>query len=85
MAARRDGQSDRWEHVALFSGVGFVLCGCIAAGIVFGWYIDKKLGSAPVATIIGSCFGLVAGLYEFFQILKRQEAHHRESDAPPEN
>jgi F0F1-type ATP synthase assembly protein I len=85
MAPRRNEQSDLWEHVALFSGLGFVLFGCIGAGILVGWFIDKKLGSAPAATLIGSCFGLAAGLYELLRILKRQEDHDRGNDGPPEN
>jgi F0F1-type ATP synthase assembly protein I len=85
MAARHDGQSDLWEHVALFSGLGFVLFGCIGGGILLGWFIDKKLGTPPVATLIGSCFGLAVGLYELLRILKRQEERDRTSDGPPEN
>ncbi len=85
MPPRRDDQSQLWARVALFSGLGFVLFGCIGAGILLGWLIDKKLGTMPVATLIGSGCGLAAGVYDLLRILKREEERERRSDGPPEN
>jgi ATP synthase protein I len=85
LSARRSEQSDLWEHVALFSGLGFVLFGCIGAGILVGWFLDKWLGTLPIATLIGSGLGLAAGVFELLQILKRVEKRDRGDSGPSEN
>ena len=85
MSARRSEQSDLWEHVALFSGLGFVLFGCIGAGILVGWFLDKWLGTVPIATLIGSGLGLAAGVFELLQILKRVEKRDRGDSGSSEN
>jgi F0F1-type ATP synthase assembly protein I len=63
--------------VALFSGLGFVLFGCIVGGFLLGYLLDKWLGTVPVATLIGSGLGLAAGVFELLQILKRVEKRDR--------
>jgi F0F1-type ATP synthase assembly protein I len=85
MSPRRNEESDLWEHVALFSGLGFVLFGCIGGGILVGWLVDKKLGTLPIATLIGSGAGLAAGVFQLLKILKRQEERDRGNDGPPQN
>ena len=85
MSARRSEQSDLWEHVALFSGLGFVLFGCIGAGILVGWFLDKWLGTVPIATLIGSGLGLAAGVFELLLILKRVEKRDRGDSGSSEN
>jgi len=71
--------------VALFSGLGFVLFGCIGAGILVGWFLDKWLGTVPIAILIGSGLGLAAGVFELLQILKRVEKRDRGDSGPSEN
>ena len=85
MSSRRNDQSDLWEHVALFSGLGFVLFGCIGGGFLIGWFLDKWLGTVPIVTLIGAGLGLAAGVFELLQILKRVEKRDREDDGPSEN
>lgn len=43
----------------LFGGVGM--------GVVGGVFIDRWLGSSPVATLIGALLGMGAGFYGFIQ------------------
>ena len=85
MSPRRSDQSDLWEHVALFSGLGFVLFGCIGGGFLIGWFLDKWLGTVPIVTLIGAGLGLAAGVFELLQILKRVEKRDREDSGPSEN
>ena len=85
MSLRRSGQSDLWEHVALFSGLGFVLFGCIGGGFLVGWFLDKWMGTVPLATLIGAGLGLAAGVFELLRILKRVEKRDRGDYGPPEN
>jgi ATP synthase protein I len=85
VSSRRNDQFDLWEHVALFSGLGFVLFGCIGGGFLIGWFLDKWLGTVPIVTLIGAGLGLAAGVFELLQILKRVEKRDREDDGPSEN
>ena len=85
MSARRNDQSDLWEHVALFSGLGFVLFGCIGGGYLLGWLLDRWLHTTPTFALVGSGLGLAAGVFELLQILKRVEKRDRGNDGPSEN
>lgn len=85
MSLRRSDQSDLWEHVALFSGLGFVLFGCIGGGFLLGYFLDKWLGTVPIVTLIGAGLGLAAGVFELLQILKRVEKRDRGDDGSSEN
>jgi len=71
--------------VALFSGLGFVLFGCIGGGFLVGWFLDKRLGTMPLVTLIGSGLGLAGGVLELLQILKRVEKGDRGDDGSSEN
>ena len=85
MSLRRSDQSDLWEHVALFSGLGFVLFGCIGGGFLLGYFLDKWLGTVPIVTLIGAGLGLAAGVFELLQILKRVEKRDRGDSGSSEN
>jgi len=86
VSARRSDQSDLWEHVAIFSGLGFVLFGCIGGGCLLGWFLDRWLGTLPIFMLIGSGLGLAGGVVELLQILKRVEKRDREdNNGSPEN
>ena len=85
MSLKRSEQSDLWEHVALFSGLGFVLFGCIGGGFLVGWFLDKWLGTVPIVTLIGSGLGLAGGVLELLQIMKRVEKRDRANDGSSED
>lgn len=82
MSARRSEESDLWEHVALFSGLGFVLFSCIGGGYLLGWLLDRWLHTAPIFGLIGGGLGLAGGVIELLQILKRVEKRDRGNDGP---
>jgi F0F1-type ATP synthase assembly protein I len=73
VSARRDGQSDLWETVGIYSGLGFVFFGSIGGGYLLGWLLDRWLGTAPIFSLIVAGLGLAGGLIEILQILKRVE------------
>lgn len=77
MAARKSEQSDLWQHVATFSGLGFVLFSSIGGGYFLGWLVDRWLRSTPVCALIGAGLGLAGGLTEILQIMKRVEERDR--------
>jgi F0F1-type ATP synthase assembly protein I len=80
VSARRSDQSDLWEHVATFSGLGFVLFGSIGGGYLVGWLLDRWLGTTPVFSLIVAGLGLAGGVIEILQILKRVEKRDRDDN-----
>jgi F0F1-type ATP synthase assembly protein I len=45
------------------SGVGLELAGATAGLALFGYWIDKRFGTAPWGILVGVVIGLVGGLY----------------------
>jgi ATP synthase protein I len=54
---------------AVYSVVGIQLAVSVIAGLFFGNYIDKKIGTAPWLTIVGLVLGSAGGFYNLFKIM----------------
>jgi F0F1-type ATP synthase assembly protein I len=86
VSARRSDQSDLWQTVSIYSGLGFVLFGSIGGGYLLGWLLDRWLGTPPIFALIVAGLGLAGGLIKILQILKRVEKRERDnSDGSSEN
>ena len=48
-------------------GLGFTLAAFIFLGLAAGVYLDKKLGTGPLFTIILLLAGIAAGFYTIFR------------------
>jgi F0F1-type ATP synthase assembly protein I len=48
-------------YIALFSEIGFILLFTVLAGIVAGYWLDQRLGSAPIFVLIGFAIGFGSG------------------------
>ena len=55
--------------IAIYSAVGIQLAVSVVAGLMFGNYLDKKLGTLPWLTVIGLALGFVGGLVNLVRIL----------------
>jgi F0F1-type ATP synthase assembly protein I len=78
-----DGErkTDRaWLRLA---GLGFELAASIAGGALFGWWIDRRLDSAPKALITMTVVGLVGGFYNLIRVALAA-ARKAEKSAPEE-
>jgi F0F1-type ATP synthase assembly protein I len=62
-----------WAQVVMVSGLGFVLFASIGGGYFLGWLVDRWLGTAPIFGLILAGLGMVGGLIEILQIMKRVE------------
>ncbi len=64
------------RRVGAYYELGFAFAGAIALFGVVGWFLDGKLETTPILTVVGLAFGAVAGFYflisRAFEIQKRR-------------
>jgi F0F1-type ATP synthase assembly protein I len=70
------GPKKRGEYaqIALLGSVLWILIGAPAVGFFAGQWADKKFGSTPWLTAIGSLLGFAAAAREIYNIVRRAEA-----------
>ena len=56
-----------------YLGVGLTVVGSTALFLGVGWWVDGRVGSKPVFTLIGALVGLVAGFYQLFRRLSEDQ------------
>ncbi len=81
MAPRGGKQSDLWTKVGFYSSLGFILPGAVVMGLVLGWYLDEKLHSKPLLTLLLAAGGAVAGFIEILRLMRREEEREARHDA----
>jgi ATP synthase protein I len=60
-----------FRKVAELSSVGLLLPSSIAVGLVFGYLLDKWLGTHPWMLLIFLVLGVVSGLLSLFREMKK--------------
>ena len=58
-----------WSGLALLGQVGLTISLSILLGIVAGLFVDSKLHTSPIATLIGLLLGLAAGVYGVYRLI----------------
>jgi F0F1-type ATP synthase assembly protein I len=48
-------------------GAGVELGGAVALMVLGGWWLDRKLGTAPWIMLTGAFVGIVGGLYNLYR------------------
>jgi F0F1-type ATP synthase assembly protein I len=66
---------------ARLGAVAFEFSGTIAAGAVFGWLLDRWLGSAPYGLVSLTLLSVVGGFIRLIQIVRRFD--HLDVDREP--
>jgi ATP synthase protein I len=59
----------RWELALRFIGVGWFIAISILLGVWGGFWLDAKLGTAPIMVILGLILGLVVAFYGVYRML----------------
>lgn len=59
--------------LASLGGMGFVLAALTLLGWLLGSYLDKRFGTSPWLSLIGSLLGMAAGFFEVMTIVRRAE------------
>lgn len=68
-------EKPRWtdfRRLAELSSTALVLPSSIAVGLFFGYFLDKKLGTAPWLLLIFTVLGIASGLISLFRVIKKQ-------------
>jgi F0F1-type ATP synthase assembly protein I len=63
-----DGERKTSQAWLRLAGLGFELAASIAGGALFGWWIDRRLDSAPKALITMTVVGMVGGFYNLIRV-----------------
>ncbi|MCX5999823.1 MAG: AtpZ/AtpI family protein [Chloroflexi bacterium] len=73
---------DKWILAARFIGIGWYLAICVGGGIWGGVWLDNKLGTSLVFTLVGLFLGLglaVIGMYQMISpLIKEQQRKDKE-------
>jgi ATP synthase protein I len=65
---KRPGEND-YRAFALLGQVGLYIAGGALLGVAAGTFVDDKLHSAPIATLIGLLLGLAVGIYGVYRLV----------------
>lgn len=84
-----DTEESRLAEMARLSGHGLTIALATAAFLLAGWWLDGRLGTTPLLTIVGALVGGAAGFYSLLQHMlffprrraEEEEAGARERDA----
>lgn len=78
--------------VARFTGHGLTIAASTALFLLAGWWVDGRLGTTPLLTIVGALVGAGAGFYSMLQHLllrpraeEQEKAERRMPEAGPED
>ncbi|NQT47943.1 MAG: AtpZ/AtpI family protein [Chloroflexi bacterium] len=73
---------DKWVLAARFIGIGWYIGACIVGGVLGGMWLDNKLETSIIFTLVGLFLGLgvaVLGTYHMISpLIKEQQGKDRE-------
>lgn len=56
-----------WKDVGPYIDLGMRLALTVFLGLFLGYELDKKVGSLPLFTIVGSILGMIGGMMSVYQ------------------
>ncbi len=74
--------ADTLRKVAPYMSLGAMFAGCMVAGVLGGWWLDKRLGTSPWLLLAGALFGMGAGFYHFFKVVLHMEKMRTPAEHP---
>jgi len=60
-----------WRQLGFVLSIAFTFPAALLVGYGIGWWLDSKLGTSPVLSLLFIALGFVAALLELFRELKR--------------
>jgi F0F1-type ATP synthase assembly protein I len=78
------GEESTMQAMARFSGHGLTIALSTGLFLLAGWWVDGRLGTTPLLTVIGALLGAAAGFYSLLQHMvffpREQEARERKAE-----
>jgi F0F1-type ATP synthase assembly protein I len=53
------------------AGLGLAVACCLVAGLALGWFLDDRLGTAPVFILVGMASGILLGVLGSYREMRR--------------
>lgn len=69
-----DSKPDQQSAYAMAFGLGAELLGALAVCGFPGYFLDKKLGTAPWLTLVGVLMGIALGLFQLVRATTKRQA-----------
>lgn len=60
-----------WRQLGFILSIAFVFPAALLVGYGMGWWVDSKLGTSPLFSLVFLGLGFVAALLELLRELKR--------------
>jgi F0F1-type ATP synthase assembly protein I len=60
---------DKWAMAGRLMGIGWYIGFCVAGGILGGIWLDKKVGTTIIFSLVGVVLGLVLALYGTYRMI----------------
>jgi len=57
--------------LVLVGQIGFLMVACILIGFLLGWYLDRRLGTGALFTIVLLLAGIAAGMWTCYKTVMR--------------
>lgn len=64
------GKGGSWASVGGLAVTGTVMGVCVALGLAGGYWLDKKLGTAPWLALVGLLIGVAAAFRELLRAVR---------------
>ncbi|HVP91992.1 MAG TPA: AtpZ/AtpI family protein [Terriglobales bacterium] len=65
-----------FRRIAELSSLGLMLPSSIIVGLVFGYFLDRWLGTRPWLLLTFTVLGVVSGILNLFRALRKYEREH---------
>ncbi len=80
---RKDSlQSQLWGAAGQYMGYGLAWALSTLLFLLGGWWLDGKVGTAPLFTILGAFLGASAGFYSLYHHIVVEPRDRDEDDEP---
>ncbi len=60
------------QNYVKYLGIGLELAATLLSGIFLGYFLDRKYGTLPWGTLIGSALGLGMGFYRLIGTIEKK-------------
>jgi F0F1-type ATP synthase assembly protein I len=71
------------RRVGAYLGLGAGFAGSTLLFAVFGMFLDRKLGTSPAFTLMGTFVGAAGGFYSLYRRAKELQEEEEEGGGPP--